>query len=306
MKLVLRYANAERRSALCSLEDDALSGLRARGSSPRSRAKPTRTFRGLYHAIVPPEETHWNDQRFIRSFRFRKDWSPDFDAYPFNIPAIKAIRDIDFAPGVTFLVGENGSGKSTLLEALAILVNLNPEGGSKNYRAANQPTESDAWHGIELQRGLIRESIAYFFRSETFFNVLSEARAIEEVKPGHLASYGGDLHNKSHGQATISFMANRLWPNGLFLMDEPESALSPQKQLEFLGYLHQYLGKNRGQFVIATHSPILLAYPNARIYRFDDEGIKEIPYEETEHYQLYLGFMKNPRRALTAMGIQKQ
>ena len=224
----------------------------------------------------------------LRYVELRRDKVADWDAYPFNIPAVAQLERLEFHPGVTFLIGENGCGKSTLIEAIAVAAGLNAEGGTKNYRAANRPTESDLIKAIRLVRGIRREKTAFFLRAETMFNVATEA---EELR----ALGGARLHEMSHGESFLWLALNEFQSNGLYILDEPEAALSPQRQLSFLVRMHQ-LVRARSQFVIATHSPILMAYPEARIIQLDGDGFKEMPFEETEHYTVTRSFLENPKR----------
>jgi predicted ATPase len=192
--------------------------------------------------------------------------------------------------GVTFLVGENGSGKSTLLEAIAIKAGFNPEGGSKNFTTSNRPSESSLHQYLRLVRGPRREKSGFFLRAETMFNVSTEAE--------QYGDYGWEnLHHKSHGEAFLWVALNRFRSDGLYLLDEPESALSPARQLALLARMHQLVSA-RSQFVISTHSPILMAYPGARIFLLDQDGIHQISYEATEHYTVTRSFLQNPARTL--------
>src|SRR5207249_3296277 len=187
---------------------------------------------------------------------------------------------------VTFFVGENGSGKSTLLEAIAIGSGLNPEGGSRNFNFATRASHSQLDQALRLAKTCRLPRDSYFLRAESFFNVASEIERLDREPGGPpiIGAYGGkSLHEQSHGESFFALFRNRFRDNGLYLMDEPEAALSPKRQLEFLRLLHGYC--TRGcQFVIATHSPIIMAYPDARIYLLDTEGIRASAFTETEHY----------------------
>jgi len=201
---------------------------------------------------------------------------------------------------VTFLVGENGTGKSTLLEALALGVGLNPEGGSRNFNFATRASHSelDACLRIAKTANLARDS--YFLRAESFYNVATEIERLdrEPGAPPLISAYGGrSLHEQSHGESFFALFQNRFRGRGLYLMDEPEAALSPKRQLQFLSILHDYCNQG-AQFVIATHSPIIMAYPDACIYVLGEEGVREVPYLETEHYLITRGFLTNPQRTL--------
>jgi predicted ATPase len=205
---------------------------------------------------------------------------------------LNAVR-LELHPAVTFLVGENGSGKSTLLEAIALKLGFNAEGGSKNFNFATRETHSNLHKFICVERGVGHATDNYFLRAESFYNLASEIDNLH-VEYG----YGKkSLHQQSHGEAFLSLLANRLQGDGIYLFDEPEAALSPQRQLSVLTLLHR-LVYHQSQIVIATHSPILLAYPNARIYQFAAEGITEIKYTDTEHYQITKDFLNRHERML--------
>lgn len=227
---------------------------------------------------------------FLRHIELRRDKPLDFGAYPLCIPAIARLERLNFHPSVTFFVGENGSGKSTLVEAIAIRAGFNPEGGTKNFRTALRPSESALQNHVRLARGARRESSGFFLRAETMFNVSTEAE--------QYASYGwADLHEMSHGEAFLWVAVNKFRASGLFILDEPEAALSPQRQLALLVRLHQ-LVRGGSQFIISTHSPILLAYPNATIFLLDGDGIHPTRYEDTEHYAVTRAFLQDPEARL--------
>jgi predicted ATPase len=194
---------------------------------------------------------------------------------------------------VTFFVGENGSGKSTLLEAIAVAMGFNAEGGSRNFNFSTHESHSNLHEHLRLARGVSAPRDAYFLRAESFYNVSSE---IERL--GVVSAYGGrPLHEQSHGEAFLTLFMERFKKQGFFILDEPEAALSPQRQLVMLSRLHQ-LVEMGSQFIIATHSPILMAYPNATIYECGERGIHPVAYEETEHYRVMHDFIANPKRML--------
>lgn len=225
-----------------------------------------------------------------------RDRIADPNRYPFALPALRGLETLGFHPKVTFLVGENGSGKSTLLEAIAVAWGLNPEGGSLNFNFSTRSSHSPLGDCIRLARPPSAPRDSYFLRAESFFNVATE---IERL--GVIDAYGDrSLHEQSHGESFLALFEHRFGDHGLYLMDEPEAALSPTRQVQFLGLLHDYLGRGC-QFVIATHSPIILAYPEATIHHLSDAGLREVAYTETEHYLVTRGFLANPARTLSAL-----
>jgi predicted ATPase len=216
----------------------------------------------------------------------------DLDSYPYNIPAVRELGRIEFHPDVTFFVGENGAGKSTVLEAIALALGYGPEGGTRSVQLQTTATVSSLHQSLRLTRSFRKPKDGYFLRAESFFNV---STYMDEV--GLLAGYGGrSLHTRSHGEAFMVLLTQKLHGKGLYLLDEPEAALSPNRQLAALSAIHQ-LVQDESQFIIATHSPILLAYPNAKLLQFDSSGISEVRYEDTEHYAVTRDFLNNyPRR----------
>jgi predicted ATPase len=225
----------------------------------------------------------------------------DCDEYPFNLPAVIGFTDLVFHPQVTFLVGENGSGKSTIVEALAVALGFGAEGGSRNLSFATYNTHSSLHEHMNIVRGVKRPKDGFFLRAESFYNV---ATALEKIdggpdRPPLNASYGGkSLHRQSHGEAFLSLIRHRFRGNGLYIMDEPEAALSVARQMEFLALIHE-LTKKGSQLVIATHSPIIMSYPNSLIYQVSAEGLRPISYEETEQYQLTRYFLNNHKAMLS-------
>ncbi|QBE64539.1 AAA family ATPase [Pseudoduganella lutea] len=232
---------------------------------------------------------------FAISMALRRELVPDFDHYPFSLPAVKHLDVLTFHPNVTFIVGENGSGKSTLLEAIAVALGYNAEGGGRNFNFGTRASHSALHEYLLVTRGYRRPRDGYFLRAESFFNVASE---LERLGPDAFISYGGrSLHEQSHGEAFMALLTHRFGGQGLYVLDEPEAALSPQRQLAALQQIHR-LVKAGSQFIIATHSPILMAYPDARIYACLPEGLRRTDYEDTEHYQVTLDFLRNPRQTL--------
>jgi predicted ATPase len=222
---------------------------------------------------------------------------PSFEQFPYSLPALRNLDRLPFHPKVTFFVGENGTGKSTLLEALAMSVGLNPEGGSRNFNFATRASHSELDGCLRVAKTVSLARDSYFLRAESFYNVATEIERIGELLP----AYGGrSLHEQSHGESFFALFRHRFRGHGLYLMDEPEAALSPKRQLDFLSVLHDYC-KRGAQFVIATHSPIIMAYPDARIYVLREDGVREVPYQETEHYLITRGFLVNPQRTLNVL-----
>jgi len=233
---------------------------------------------------------------YLLHLELLRDRIPDAGKFPYTLPAIRALTTLPFHPKVTFLVGENGSGKSTLLEAVAVACGLNPEGGSRNFNFSTRSSHSPLDEAIRLARTPALPPDSYFLRAESFFNVASEIERLDVI-----GGYGGkSLHEQSHGESFFALFKNRFRGRGLYLLDEPEAALSPKRQLQFLVLLHEYVQRG-GQFVIATHSPIIMAYPDARIYQLDDDGIREVAYLDTEHYLITRGFLSNPQRSLNEL-----
>ena len=243
----------------------------------------------------------WDARNFLVRATLRREKVTSFTEYPFSIPAIGGLDTIEFDRPVTFFVGENGSGKSTLLEAIAVGMGLNPEGGSRNFRFATRESHSRLSDFLRLARSVRRVRDSYFLRAESYFNVATEIETLdreEGLSPPIIDSYGGkSLHEQSHGESFFSLFMNRLRGNGLYFFDEPEAALSPTRQLSFLSRLHD-LVKDGSQFLIATHSPILLAYPDAAIHVLDDGPPRRIEYRDTEHYGVTRTFLNDTERML--------
>lgn len=235
---------------------------------------------------------------FLKRIELLHDRIDSYQQYPFSIPSIQSLKSLDIKNNVTFLVGENGSGKSTLLEAIADKCGFNTAGGSRNNTYKVNRSESALGEYIRLS-WLPKVSNGFFLRAESFYHFASHIDEIGESHKSIYDSYGGtSLHEQSHGESFISLFANRFSGKGIYLLDEPEAALSPQRQLAFLRIIHDLVVSGESQFIIATHSPILLGYPNATIYSFDDGTIEEVNYEETSHYQITKYFLENRERFL--------
>lgn len=220
--------------------------------------------------------------------RLSIDWNKiDQGSYLRKIEAIKDLDELIFEKPITFFVGENGSGKSTLLEALAVAYGFNPEGGTKNYSFSTYDSHSPLYEAIRVSKGFRKAKWGYFLRAESFYNV-----ATKEEEYADIAHPSEKYHEKSHGESFLALAQNHLRPNGLYLFDEPEAALSPQRQLTLLLEICS-CAKQGSQFIIVTHSPILLGIPNAQILSFDDGTVHNCEYEETESYKVTEMFINN-------------
>lgn len=231
------------------------------------------------------------DERFIRSIFI--DWTLIGDgSYLREIEALKGLETLDFNSNVTFFVGENGSGKSTLLEAMAIASGFNPEGGTKNYSFSTYDSHSELYDAMRVVRGSRKARWGYFLRAESFYNVATmEERYADADHPSE------KYHEKSHGESFLALAQNQLRSGGLYFFDEPEAALSPQRQLTLLTEIYN-CAAGGSQFIIATHSPILLGMPGAEILTFDNGLIHTCEYEDTESYQVTEMFINDRKRLL--------
>jgi predicted ATPase len=230
----------------------------------------------------------------LKEIRLLPEQYPTRDHYPFNIDVLQKTRSIKFSSPVTFFIGENGSGKTTLLEALARRCNIHIWSGIERTRSVINPYEETFSLYIEVKwtDGIVPGS---FFSSQIFRNFAQLVDEWEADNPGQIDYFGGkSLTAQSHGQSIMSFFKSRYKIKGLYLLDEPETALSPKSQLELLKLLQKMAALGHAQFIIATHSPILLACPGSVIYSFDQSPVKIIQYEDTEHYRIYKNFMINP------------
>lgn len=222
---------------------------------------------------------YWIEALFER----REGW--DEAVYPFSLPAVRTLHSLVFHPNVTFLVGENGSGKSTLIEALAVAWGFNAEGGGREHRFGTRESHSPLHRFVRPVKSLQRLQDGFFLRAESFFTTASYLETAGATRYGTRS-----LHEQSHGESFFALFENRFTGDGLYILDEPEAALSPSRQLSFLAKMHQ-LVLARSQLIIATHSPIILGYPNAWIYQVSEHGVDRVEYEDTDHYQVTRNFL---------------
>jgi len=240
---------------------------------------------------------YWIAARFER----REGW--DENAYPFNLPVVRNLDELELHPKVTFLVGENGSGKSTLIEALAIAWGFNAEGGTKNFSFGTRPSHSELHRFVRPIRSTKRARDGFFLRAESYFNVGTQIEALDQGGGGPpiINSYGGvSLHEQSHGESFFALLEHRFGGGGLYILDEPEAALSPNRQLSFLSRLHELVNQ-KSQFIIATHSPIILGYPDAWIYQTTPSGLERVEYEDTDHFQVTRSFLNRRQTFLDVL-----
>ena len=246
---------------------------------------------------------------YLRSVSLKREGVPNYDGYPFCIPAVRELHDLRFHSDVTFIVGENGCGKSTLLEGIATAWGFNPEGGTVNFQFSTRASHSELHKHLRLVRSAQRPKDGFFLRAESFFNVATDIERMDaepSPTPRIIESYGGrSLHEQSHGESFLALLLNRFAGNGLYILDEPEAALSPTRQLAVLRRMRQLIDGN-SQFIIATHSPILMAYPRAKIFLLDNTGFTAVRYEETEHYAVTREFLADPARILEQLFADDQ
>jgi len=245
------------------------------------------------------------NEQFVQ--RLYIDWDKiDKNSYLRKIEAIKDLKEIVFEKSITFLVGENGSGKSTVLEALAVAYGFNPEGGTKNYSFSTYDSHSQLHEAIRVSRGYRKAKWGYFLRAESFYNVATNIEKLDDEEedswtPPILTNYGGiSLHEKSHGESFLALVENRFGGNGLYILDEPEAALSPMRLMRLM-YLMQELVKKDSQFIISTHSPILMTFPDAEILEITEEGICSVDYKDTEHFIITKRFMDAPEKMIESL-----
>ena len=224
------------------------------------------------------------------------------DSYLYNLPAVKYLQEneLEFTSAVTFFVGENGTGKSTLIEAIAVAYGFNPEGGSRNFTFSTNNSHSELWEKIEIAKSAFPKD-GYFLRAESLYNVASNIDEMDKAPsfdPPIIDSYGGvSLHKQSHGESFMAIIQKRFGGNALYILDEPEAALSPMRLLTLIAEISRLVEHN-SQLIIATHSPILMAFPEAEIIELTQDGINKVDYKDTEHYKITKQFLDNPERML--------
>ena len=235
---------------------------------------------------------------YIRAVRLNREAVPSFTEYPFSIPAIASLERLELSPILTIIIGENGSGKSTLIEAIAIKLGFNAEGGNKNLKFTTQNTHSELAKYLTIEKNVKKAKEGFFLRAESFYALSSAVDQLSILSPGVIDSYGGvSLHEQSHGEAFLAILKNKLHGGGLYIFDEPEAALSPARQLSAMILIHRLIEAG-SQCIMATHSPILMGYPNAILYEIANGGIQRVEYQETDHFQITRNFLQCPERSL--------
>ena len=225
------------------------------------------------------------------------------ESYLAKLPVVKYLADngITFHKQVTFFVGENGSGKSTLIEALAISQGFNPEGGTKNFSFSTENSHSELCDYLRVARGFLYPRDGFFLRAESFYNVASNIDQMDReggCGAPVIASYGGvSLHKQSHGESFLALVENRFGGQGLYILDEPEAAMSPRGIIRLMQNMDELVRKD-SQFIIATHSPMLMAFPDAEVYQIKEDGIESVRFQDTDHYRTAVRFLQNPESAV--------
>lgn len=237
---------------------------------------------------------------YIKRIELKRDEVPSFQRFPFNLPVIRDLESLALHPKVTYIVGENGMGKSTLLEGIAVAAGFNPEGGTSNFNFATKETHSELDDYIRIIRNANRHKDGFFLRAETFYNLATTIDELDKEQGGIplIDSYGGkSLHEQSHGESFFAAFMNRFSGEGLYILDEPEAALSPLRQLSMLARINDLI-ESDSQFIIATHSPIIMAHPDSTILELTNSGIRETTLEQTAHFSIMKQFFEDRDRLL--------
>ncbi|RIU93389.1 AAA family ATPase [Oceanobacillus picturae] len=238
---------------------------------------------------------------FIKSMELKRDHIPSYNRFPFDLPVIRHLDKLAFHPNVTYIVGENGMGKSTLLEGIAVALGFNPEGGTRNFNFSSYDSHSELDNYLRVAKGPLRPRDGFFFRAESFYNVATNIEEMDkEIGGGRriIDSFGGQsLHEQSHGESFFAAFLHRFSGEGIYILDEPEAALSPLRQMSMLARIHELVNEG-AQFIISTHSPILMAYPGAKLIELTEDGMQETALEETGHYRTMKQFFENKDRLL--------
>jgi len=241
------------------------------------------------------------ETQYIKRVYLNEHLVSSYNHFPLNLPIMKNLDEIHFHPNVTYIVGENGMGKSTLLEGIAVALGFNPEGGTLNFNFSSYDSHSDLDQYLRIAKGVYRAEDQFFFRAESFYNLATNIEELdrEPGSGGRIIDYfgGKSLHQQSHGEAFFSTFIERFRGRGLYILDEPEAALSPLRQLSMLARINELVNQE-SQFIIATHSPIIMAYPDAKILQLSEEGITETKLEDTNHYIMMKQFFDDRERIL--------
>ncbi|WP_338453297.1 AAA family ATPase [Niallia oryzisoli] len=241
------------------------------------------------------------ETQYIKRVSLNEQHISSFDHFPLSLPVMKNFHEILFHPNVTYIVGENGMGKSTLLEGIAIALGFNPEGGSLNFNFSSYDSHSNLEQYLRIAKGVYRAEDQFFFRAESYYNLATNIEELDREPGGGgriIDRFGGkSLHQQSHGEAFFATFIERFQGQGLYILDEPEAALSPLRQLSLLARINELVNQE-SQFIISTHSPIIMAYPKAKIFELTEEGIIETTLENTNHYIMMKQFFDDKERML--------